>query len=135
MTFQPLFDTQIPMIPPTVHTAAFEMPSREIDKEGTAFPFENPRQAVIDAALDAAHEEWKAAYERYILSYASVSHEPFSAEDVRLRYEQSHGPQTKKQQASGGIFQRLAKQGKLIAVGKKRSKKYGNDLTSYRKGI
>ncbi|MBK8468166.1 MAG: hypothetical protein IPL32_20315 [Chloracidobacterium sp.] len=83
----------------------------------------NPRQAVIDAALDAAHEEWKAAYERYILTFASVAHEPFSAEDVRLRYEQSHGPQTKKQQASGGIFQRLQKQGKLIAVGKKRSKK------------
>lgn len=98
-------------------------------------PFENPRQAVIDAALDAAHEEWKAAYEQHILRYASVAHEPFTAEDVRLAYERSHGPQTKKQQASGGIFQRLAKQGKLVAVGAKRSKKYGNFLTSYRKGI
>ncbi len=97
--------------------------------------FENPRQPVIDATLDAAHDEWKAAYERYILTYASVAYEPFTAEDVRLAYEKSHGPQTKRQQASGGIFQRLAKQGKLRQAGTKRSKIYGNFLTSYRKGI
>lgn len=110
-------------------------PSMFGNDDVTAVAFANPRQSVIDATLDAAHDEWKAAYERYILTFASVAYEPFTAEDVRLAYERSHGPQTKKQQASGGIFQRLAKQGKLVAVGTKRSKKYGNFLTSYRKGI
>jgi hypothetical protein len=103
--------------------------------EPSAFVLVNPRQDVIDSTLDKADEEWKARYQKFVLEFAERATEPFSAEDVREAYLATPGlPHTDREQASGGIFMKLAKSGQLVKVGKKRSRIYGNDLTTYKKG-
>jgi coproporphyrinogen III oxidase len=93
------------------------------------------RYEAIRAAEDAADERWKAEYEAFILRFAEKASEPFTAEEVRTAFASDpRNPQTKSQQASGGLFQRLAKQGKLKKAGVKISKIYGNYLQSYSKG-
>lgn len=95
----------------------------------------NPRQKQIDAVLKKARDAWKARYELFILDFAALADEPFTAEDVREIYLRMPGlPHTDKEQASGGIFQRLAKQGKLLHAGTKRSRKFGNLLQAYTRG-
>lgn len=87
----------------------------------------------MKATEDKANNEWKAAYEAFILRYAD-SHRDFSAEDVRLAFlEDASQPQTHTQQASGGIFLRLVKQGKLRKSGFKISTIFGNNLRTYNK--
>ena len=94
-------------------------------------PYANVRQTVIDAALAKANDEWKAKYRAFILDYADIVNTPFSAEDVRLAYR---GPKTEHEQASGGIFRSLTRDGLLRKVGKKLSKIRGNELTTYLRG-
>lgn len=94
----------------------------------------NKRFAVMKATEDKANERWRAAYEAFILQFAET-HQNFSAEEIRLAYSQdSSQPQTHAQQASGGIFQRLVKQGKLKKSGFKISAIFGNNLRTYTKG-
>lgn len=78
-----------------------------------AFTYDNPRQSVIDATHDAAHEDWKESYEQFVLDYAAKAIEPFSAE------------------TGGKLFQRLVKEGKLREAGMERSKIYGNKIQQY----
>lgn len=96
-----------------------------------AFTYDNPRQEQIDATYDNAHEAWKESYEQFVLDFAAKAIEPFSAETVRLVYEATDLPQTHKKQASGKLFQRLVKEGKLREAGMERSKIYGNKIQQY----
>jgi hypothetical protein len=93
----------------------------------------NPRQEIIDATHDAAHEAWKIAFPKFVLEFAAKATEAFSGEDVREAYEQTDLPQTEKWQAAGKIYQRLVKERKLHPASRKRSRKYGNWLDTYTK--
>lgn len=103
--------------------------------EPSAFVSVNPRQAVIDSTLKKADEEWKARYRKFVLEFAEKATEEFTAEEVRLAYLDTPGvPHAEKEQASGKLFQQLAKQGLLVPGGMKKSTIYGNKLQAYRKG-
>lgn len=94
----------------------------------------NPRQHAIEATLAKAKEEWKERYRKFILEFADKASEPFTAEDVREAYLATPGvPTTDKEQASGGIFQRLAKDRLLQKAGMIRSRRFGNFLQAYTK--
>lgn len=99
-----------------------------------AFEFDNPlakRRHARDAAYDAADEDWKVKYEFFILQYLAM-HRDGTAEDIRLAYEDRGLPQTSgSKRASGGIFVRLRKAGKIRETGKRKSRLFGNDLTVY----
>jgi len=98
-----------------------------------AFTYDNPRQSVIDATHDAAHEAWKEAFPKFVVEFAAKATEPFSGEDLRLAYEQTDLPQTDKWQAAGKVYQRLVKERKLHPAGMARSRRYGNFLQTYLK--
>jgi hypothetical protein len=90
------------------------------------------RRKRIREAFANANERWVAAYTQYILDHAENAVEPFSAEDVRLSYlADKSQPQTHHQQASGGIFMKLVREGKLRPVGYKQSRKFGNAIRTY----
>ncbi len=94
---------------------------------------DNPRQAVIDAVLAKEAEAWKQRYEQFVLDYAKNATEMFTAEEVRLAYLSTPNlPHAAREQSSGGIYQRLRREGVLIVSGQKRSKKFGNKLDAYR---
>jgi hypothetical protein len=93
------------------------------------------RRRRVKEAFANADERWVKAYTQYILDYAETASEPFSAEDVRLRFlSDKSQPQTHHQQASGGIFIRLVRAGKLRPVGYKASAIFGNAVRTYLKG-
>jgi hypothetical protein len=83
------------------------------------------------AAEDKASDEWKREYEAFILRYLEKIGNA-TAEDIRLQYEYNGLPQPgNSKRASGAIFVRLARAGKIRQVGYKRSQNYGNDLKVY----
>lgn len=117
MTFHPLFDTQMPPVPPTVHTAAFE----------------SPRQAQIDAAFEHADEEFIERYTRFARAYASI-YPDFIAGEVTAAFEKKHfklSPRQKK--ALGGVYQRMLKSGEIVATGGYRKRDQGNPSAIYRR--
>lgn len=117
MTYQPtMFDTQIPMISPTVHT------------------YEAPRQKQIDAAFENADADFIERYTRFIRSYAAI-YDDFIAGDVTTAFEQKHFKLSPRQKKSlGGLFQRLLKSGEIVATGGYRKRDQGNPSSVYRKG-
>ena len=89
------------------------------------------RYEAMQAAHDKASDEWKEAYEAFILSYLA-SHDQATGEDIRLAYEKTSLPQVENsKRASGAIFARLKREGKIREVGFKLSEKYGNPIRLY----
>jgi hypothetical protein len=75
------------------------------------------RQAKIDAAFKKADEAFKREYREFILKYASDGCE-FIAEEVQLIYRTCKDlPQPREWRASGGIFQKLLREGKIRRIG------------------
>lgn len=103
---------------------------------GPAAPPRSPRPleqrfAAMEAAHDAAKDDWKKAFTAFLERYAA-NRGQFTAEDVRLAYEASPNPQLENsKRASGAIYKDFVRRGKLRKVGKKLSSLYGNELTVY----
>lgn len=87
------------------------------------------RNEAREAAYAAADEQWREEYTRHILQYLA-SHDDGTAEDIREAYT---GPQTpNSQRASGQIFLKLRRAGRIRMVGSRKSRLYGNLITIYR---
>lgn len=115
----------LPFISP--QAAAVELDTRQ----QAVSPLAKRREA-RDAAYDAANDRWRECYSAYILGYLR-EHGASTAEDIRLAYAKTDLPKTDSQRASGGIFTRLIRSGKIEAAGMERSKIFGNFLVKYRR--
>lgn len=90
------------------------------------------RHKAAKAVYDRAVEAWKIRYRQFVLDYADRATEPFSAEDTRLAYlADPRNPRTPSEQASGEVFKQLRKDKLIKLAGSKRSKKFGNLLSTY----
>jgi hypothetical protein len=86
------------------------------------------RDQAMQAAHDKATEAWRAAYTAHILAYLR-QHGRATAEQIRLSYD---GPEAEaSQRASGAIFLRLRRDGRICEVGRVKSAIYGNYLVQY----
>ena len=93
------------------------------------------RYAAMAAAHDKASDEWREAYEKFIIGYLGYTGDA-TPETIRLAYEASGNPQLENsKRASGGIFQRLLRRGIIVEVRRERSKLYGNFIPVYRLNI
>ncbi len=90
------------------------------------------RRKAMKQAFDHADERWKEEYTAFIVRWLGLNGAG-TGEDIRLAYEsEPTRPQvSNSKRASGGIFARLRRQGTIREIGKRRSKKYGNDLAVY----
>lgn len=91
------------------------------------------RHEAMQAVYERTKDEWKIAFESFILSYLA-SHGQATGEDIRLAYEKTGLPQLEddsSKRASGAIYARLKRQNLIREVGFKLSEKYGNPLRIY----
>lgn len=79
-------------------------------------PVQPPRQDAIDAAYDAALEEFKTMYETLLMTFARSGRQ-FTGEEVTDAYKASGHVQPKEWRATGSIYQRLSRQGVIVRVG------------------
>jgi hypothetical protein len=104
------------------------MPLFENTPQPSVRPTQDPmevRQAKIDAAFEHANEVWKACYRLFVMRFAG-EHSEFTAEECQLAYKaHSELPQPREWRASGGIFQKLLKEGKIKRIGTGWSKQRG----------
>lgn len=93
------------------------------------------RKEAIQRAFDFAGDAWKEAYRDFILAYAET-HSEFIAEDISLSYQKdSSNPMPNKDfRASGGIFLKLVREGKLKRIGYGQSRLRGVPVPKFTKG-
>lgn len=91
----------------------------------------NPRQPMIDAALDHADEMFKESYRAFALSYAA-SHVDFIGEDISTAYKTTRLPQPREWRAVGGLFQKLIRQGLFEPTGAYRMRANHTPTAVYR---
>jgi hypothetical protein len=95
------------------------------------------RRRLAKFAYDATCDKWRDAYARFILEFAA-GRESFIAESVREAYEKRKDlPQLSGSdyRASGQIFMRLVREGKLVRVGYEDSVKRSSPMPKYRLAI
>lgn len=88
------------------------------------------RHEAMEAALKYAGEKFKESFTAFVIQYLE-RHGKSSGEAIREAYERTTNPRPVKGhwQCVGGIYARLRKEGKVVEVGKVRSKKFGNDIS------
>jgi carbamate kinase len=92
------------------------------------------RQEKIDAAFKNADEAWRTEYQKYVLQVANANEE-FTAEDCQLGYKKMYAmPQPREWRASGGIFQKLLREGKIRRIGTGWSKLRGVPVPKFTRG-
>lgn len=85
------------------------------------------RRKAMEKVLDNAGEAFRAHFTAFVLLHLSVN-ATSDGETIRELYETTSLPQPHRWQAAGGVYARLRREGKIVEVGKVRSKKFGNDL-------
>jgi hypothetical protein len=110
-----------------------------LDFEPETQPTQTPaarRREKMKIAYERADAAWRARYEQFILEYAA-GHESFIAENCRLEYEsRADLPQLcgADKRASGAIFNKLVREGKLKRVGTETSALRYSPMPLYTKG-
>jgi hypothetical protein len=89
-------------------------------------PIERRRKA-MEKALEHAGEKFREAFTAFVIRHLT-RHGSATAEEIREAYEKTANPRPRSWRATGGIFTRLRHDGRIVEVGKKRSKRYGNDI-------
>jgi hypothetical protein len=92
------------------------LPLFENTPQPAAAPVPEPmevRQAKIDAAFKHADEAFKSEYREFVLKYAADGCR-FTAEEIQMIYRDCKDlPQPREWRASGAIFQKLLREGKI----------------------
>lgn len=113
------------------------MPLFDNSPQPAAVPVPEPmevRQAKIDAAFENADEAFKHEYREFVLKYAADGCE-FTAEEVQMIYRTcSDLPQPREWRSTGGIFQRLLREGKIRRCGHGWSKNRGVPVPKFTRG-
>ena len=78
--------------------------------------FTNPRQPIIDRALDNADERFKQEYLALLMEFVR-SGQDFIAQDVRDRWTALGKPKPREWRAIGGMYQKLIHAQKVEIVG------------------
>lgn len=90
----------------------------------------NPRQTVIDSALEKADEKFKRDYTELLMSFVNRRVE-FIGEDVRRRWVELGRPQPREWRCVGGLYQQLQRKG-LVEIVTYRKREQGNMTAVYR---